>query len=186
MTRRLNISVAVLALFAVGATASVAWATLSGAPDEAVVGHTVLLAPRTKTEGCTARTTPDRRCSPGAYYSKLTKAVICASTFRTTSIRYVPVAEKHQAEIEYGMAAKSYGSAFEIDHIVSLELGGSNDIANIFPEPGSGVANYHAKDKLENKLHDLVCAGAMTLAAARSDIASNWKTLYVHVYGTNP
>jgi hypothetical protein len=146
----------------------------------------VLLAPRTKTAGCTAGTTPDRRCSPGAYYNKLTKSVICASTFRTSSIRYVPVAEKHQAEVEYGMPAKSYGSAIEIDHIVSLELGGSNDIANIFPEPGSGGANYHAKDRLENKLHGLVCAGTMTLAAARTGIASNWKTLYLHVYGTNP
>ena len=71
----------------------------------------------------------------------------------------MPDSEKHQVEIEYGMAPKGYGRTIEIDHIVSLELGGSNDIANLYPEPGSGPASYHVKDKLENKLHDLVCAG---------------------------
>ena len=50
------------------------------------------------------------------------------------------------------------------------ELGGSNDIASLFPEPGSGPANYHVKDKLENKLHALVCAGSITLRAARGGI----------------
>ena len=53
---------------------------------------------------------PDRRCSPGAYYSKLTKAVICSSSFRTSSIRNVPESEKFAVEREYGMAAGHYGS----------------------------------------------------------------------------
>jgi hypothetical protein len=35
-------------------------------------------------------------------------------------------------------------------------------------------------------LHDLVCAGTMTLAAVRHEIPTNWKTLYQHVYGTTP
>ncbi len=52
-----------------------------------------------------------------------------------------------------------YGRTIEIDHIVPLELGGANEIANLFPEPGSRNANYHVKDELENRLHDLVCAG---------------------------
>ena len=51
------------------------------------VGTTVLLKKRTKTSGCKLGPNPDRRCSPGAYYSKLTKAVICSSSFRTSSIR---------------------------------------------------------------------------------------------------
>ena len=70
------------------------------------------------------------------------------------------------------MPARLYGRTIEIDHIVSLELGGSNDIANLYPEPGSGRANYHVKDELENKLHDLVCSGAMTLRAAQRGIAT--------------
>src|SRR5471030_771818 len=137
------------------------------------LGRTVLLAQRTKTSDCTRSPNPDRRCSPGAAYSGLTKAVICSSTFRTSTVRNVPDSEKHAVEVEYGMVPQAYGRTIEIDHIVSLELGGSNDIANLFPEPGSGPANYHVKDKLENKLHDLVCAGSMTLHAAQAGIASN-------------
>ena len=59
-------------------------------------------------------------------------------------------------------------------------------IANLFPEPGSGKANYHLKDALENKLHDLVCAGEMSLRAGQSGIATNWETLYRRVFGVTP
>jgi hypothetical protein len=147
------------------------------------LGRTVLLARRTRTSGCSRGSNPDPRCSPGATYSGLTKAVICSSTFRTSTIRNVPDSEKHAVEIEYGMEPKPYGRTMEIDHIVSLELGGSNDIANLFPEPGSGQASYHAKDRLENKLHSLVCSGGMTLHAAQVGIASHWQALYLRVFG---
>ena len=76
---------------------------------------------------------------------------------------------KFDVEIEYGLAPRGYGSTLEIDHIVSLELGGSNDIANLYPEEATLPADapgFHVKDKLENKLHDLVCDGTMTLAAS--------------------
>ena len=150
------------------------------------VGSTVLLRSRTKTSGCTRGANPDRRCSPGAYYSKLTKAVICSASFRTSSIRNVPQSEKYAVEAEYGMAQKLYGRTLEIDHIVSLELGGSNDIANLFPEKASPAPGYKVKDKLENKLHSLVCSGSMSLRSVRIGIAANWQTLYRKVYGTAP
>jgi hypothetical protein len=150
------------------------------------VGQTVKLAPRTQTGSCTRGWLPDRQCSPGAFYSGLTRTVLCSPAFRTGSIRNVPESEKHQVEVEYGMVPKSYGRTIEIDHIVSLELGGSNDIANLYPEPGTGLASYHVKDRLENKLHDLVCAGAMTLHAAQAGIAANWESLYRRVYGVAP
>jgi len=145
-----------------------------------------LLSPRTKTSGCKLGAEPDRRCSPGAYYSGLTKTVLCSSTFHTSSIRNVPDSEKHQVEIEYGLAPKPYGSTLEIDHIVSLELGGSNDIANLYPEKAAAQPRFHVKDKLENKLHALVCAGQIALRAAQQQIAANWETLYKKDYGVAP
>ena len=145
-----------------------------------------MLGPRTKTSGCKRGELPDRRCSPGAYYSKLTEAVICSPRFSTSTIRDVPQSEKFVVEREYGKAATYYGRSVEIDHIVPLELGGSNSIANLYFEPGSGKANYHAKDRLENKLHDMVCSGSITLRKAQRQIATNWKTLYKKVYGRAP
>jgi hypothetical protein len=71
-------------------------------------------------------------------------------------------------------------------HIVSLELGGSNDIANLFPEEANAHPGYHVKDRLENKLHDRVCAGAMQLRVAQRGIAGNWEKLYRRVFRTPP
>lgn len=153
------------------------------------IGNTVLLHPRTQSSGCTLGAQPDRQCSPGAYYSKLTKRVICAPSFRTGPIRNVPNSEKHAVEQEYGLAAKPYGSTLEIDHIVSLELGGSNDIANLFPEKATlprHAPGFRIKDKLENKVHDLVCAGQIGLRSAQKQIAANWGALYKKVFGVAP
>jgi Protein of unknown function (DUF3761) len=149
-------------------------------------GATILLSPRTKTRACTRGANPDRACSPGAYYAKLTAAVVCATGFHTSSIRHVTESERHAVELEYGLQAKPYGPALEIDHVVPLELGGSNDIANLFPERAAPDPGFHEKDRLENRLHALVCAGSMTLRAAHAGIASNWQLLYRQVYGAAP
>jgi len=153
------------------------------------VGQTVLLARHTQTSGCTVGPSPDRGCSPGAYYSKLTRAVICSPSFRTSTIRNVPESEKHAVETEYGLAPRSYGSTLEIDHIVSLELGGSNDAANLFPEEAAfanKAPGFHVKDALENAAHKAVCAGAIGLRAAQQQIASNWELLYKKLFGVAP
>ena len=102
-----------------------------------------LLGRRTRTSGCRRSALPDRRCSPGGYYKRADEDGDLLAGFHTGTIRNVPQTEKFAVEREYGMAATYYGYSIEIDHIVPLELGGSNSIANLFPEPGSGKANYH-------------------------------------------
>jgi len=107
--------------------------------------------------------------------------VICSPSFHTSAIRNVPESVKFAVESEYGLRPGHYGRTLEIDHIVSLELGGSNDIANLFPE-----RDYQAKDRLENATHDLVCSGRMPLRVAQRAIASNWRALYRRVFGVAP
>lgn len=162
----------------------------SGGPSSSAgvvaLGQTVLLAPRTRSTGCHRTAEPDRRCSPGAYYTGLTRAVLCSGSFRTSSIRNVPESEKYAVERDYGLPARPYGRTIEIDHIVPLELGGTNAIANLFPEPGSGTAGYHAKDRLENRLHKLVCTGGVALRAAQRGISSDWITLYRRIFAALP
>lgn len=148
--------------------------------------RTVLLHARTRTSACARGALPDPRCSPGAVDPALTRAVLCSAGFHTSSVRHVPDSLKHAVEIAYGMVPRAYGRTIEIDHIVSLELGGSNDIANLYPEPGGGTSGYQVKDRLENALHRLVCAGTMTLAAAQRGIATNWLQLYRSVFGATP
>jgi hypothetical protein len=108
------------------------------------------------------------------------------SASTSSAIRNVPTWEKHAVEREYGLAPRSYGSALEIDHIVSLELGGSNDIANLFPEKLNAHPGYRVKDRLENRLHELVCDGKLNLRSVQRQIATNWTKLYRRVYGLAP
>jgi hypothetical protein len=62
--------------------------------------------------------------------------------------------------------------AYEVDHLIPLELGGSpTDLRNLWPEP---LAEAKRKDKVENRLHALVCSGRLSLKAAQTGIARNW------------
>ncbi|WP_289444297.1 hypothetical protein, partial [Klebsiella pneumoniae] len=61
-------------------------------------GRTVLLGRRTAKSGCVRSSLPDRHCSPGAYYARLAKHVLCAPGFRTGTIRNVPQTEKFAVE----------------------------------------------------------------------------------------
>jgi hypothetical protein len=154
----------------------------SSAATRVRLGPTLLLARRTGTSRCRLGALPDRRCSPGAYSGGLTSAVICASGFRTGTIRDVPQSEKAAVEREYGLEARPYGRTLEIDHIVPLELGGSNAVANLYPEPGGSAHGYRDKDRLENRLHALVCAGQIGLRDAQARIAANWRQFYATVF----
>jgi hypothetical protein len=109
--------------------------------------------------------------------------MICAPGY-SSRVRNVPESEKAAIYAEYGIPRTHYGRDYEIDHIVSLELGGSNDPANLYPEAASGPSpGYHTKDRLENTLHRLVCSGRMRLREVQQAIARDWVALYRKVYG---
>ena len=56
----------------------------------------------------------------------------------------------------------------EVDHLISIELGGSNEKTNLWPQPYSGVQwNAHVKDRLENFYHEQVCSGKIPLRLHR-------------------
>lgn len=77
----------------------------------------------------------------------------------------------------YGITSHRPGQ-YEVDHLVSLQLGGSNDIANLWPEAASPKPGFHEKDRVENYLHDQVCSGAISLSQAQAEIATNWLNVY--------
>lgn len=135
------------------------------------------LGAQTKTSGCIAHGgLPDSACTPGAIFKNATPQQICTYGY-TRRVRNVPYSEKDQAYAEYGIYHHSPGQ-YEIDHLIPLELGGSNDIANLWPEAASPKPGFHEKDQVENYLHDQVCSGAMSLQDAQTQIATNWLTVY--------
>jgi hypothetical protein len=102
--------------------------------------------------------------------------MICTPGY-AKSVRNVTTAEKNAVYAEYGITSHPTGT-YEVDHLISLELGGSNDIANLWPEAAEPRPGFHEKDRVENELHDQVCAGKMTLAEAQQAIAANWLVLW--------
>jgi hypothetical protein len=132
------------------------------------------LGHQTKFAGCHVRgQLPDRTCTPGAVFPSAMVSQICTPGY-SSSVRDVPESVKEQVYAEYGVEWHAPGS-YEVDHLVSLELGGSNAVANLWPEISPG---YHEKDGIENRLHDAVCAGAISLLAAQEEIARDWRHTY--------
>ncbi len=138
---------------------------------------TAHLGKQTKASGCVAHGgLPDSACTPGAIFANATVQQICTYGY-TSSVRNVPFSEKDQAYAEYRIY-HHYSGQYEVDHLVPLELGGSNDIANLWPEAASPTPGFHQKDEVENYLHDQVCSGTMSLKDAQTEIATNWIAVY--------
>ena len=89
----------------------------------------------------------------------------------------MPAAVKRQVYAAYGRSRRK-GVCCELDHLISLELGGSNRLRNLWPEPYDIVWNAHVKDRLDNRLHQMVCAGELDLTTAQQAIASDWIAAY--------
>jgi len=123
---------------------------------------------------------PNPQMTPGDVLD-VTTADICVPGY-SSKVRNVPTSVKDQVYQEYGIASHKPG-AYEVDHLISLELGGSNSIRNLWPESYTGNWNAHIKDKLENKLHDDVCAGQVDLKTAQHEISTDWIAAYKKYVG---
>jgi hypothetical protein len=68
---------------------------------------------------------------------------------------------------------------YQDDELIPPELGGDDTQANVWPMPlAAGLATPALKAALTSRLHTLVCAKKLTLAAAQSAIATNWWAAY--------
>jgi hypothetical protein len=117
---------------------------------------------------------PDPRFTPGAIQSSDT-AAICTPGWASAH-RDVSWATEDAVATEYGLSSHH---GYEIDHLVPLELGGANSMANLWPEPYNSPYGAIEKDGLEDWLHQQVCFGDLALATAQHDIATNWYATWV-------
>jgi hypothetical protein len=119
---------------------------------------------------------PNRRLTPGATLP-LTRIQVCG-TANDTLIPAVPVSLKRKVFEEYGVIPPR-PDAYEVDYLITPELGGATDIRNLWPEPYENtVWNAHVKDQLEDRLHLMVCQGDVDLLTAQHDISTDWIAAY--------
>jgi hypothetical protein len=87
----------------------------------------------------------------------------------------------------YGLPTGTHPD-YEIDHLIPLCLGGSDDPSNLWPQPRQGIKekwNAEAKDRLERRLCDMVCAGQIDIAIAQQAFATDWVAAYHTYYEAN-
>jgi len=132
--------------------------------------------------------TPDPVKTPGVVDPAKTVAVICQPGYTARpGVRHVTAATKRKVFAAYGLDPHGPGAPFEIDHLISLEVGGSNDPANLWPQSYvSAPWNAHLKDALENRLHAMVCRGQISLDAAQKAISTAWIAAYLQYVGPEP
>jgi hypothetical protein len=135
---------------------------------------------------------PDLDKTPGAVRKGLTKQKICAIKWGKDE-RHVTAAMKRQAFENYGYSGyddphcvPAGQRTCEIDHLISRELGGADEVSNLWPQAyGTSPWNAVLKDTLENRLNKEMCAGRITLTQARNMLVNDWRKAYRKYYG-NP
>ncbi len=146
-------------------------------------GPSASLTPVTRHSGCHLHgSLPDHACTPGARFTTVTTSMVCTPGY-SRRVRHVTYAERSAVYAEYGMHRHFNGRNGEVDHFVPLELGGSNDLANLWPESATGGYGSGQKDRLENELHDEVCDGNLPLRRAERLIAADWVKVYRSRFG---
>jgi len=124
---------------------------------------------------------PDPKLTPGVVDPSATVEKICTPGY-TAKVRNVPASVKKKVFAEYDIDPTS--DKFEVDHLISLELGGSNDIKNLWPQSyTTQPLNAHHKDVLENKLHKMICSKKITIKEAQKAISTDWVKAYNQYIG---
>lgn len=133
---------------------------------------------------CTGARYPDPKITLGAVFPQVTEKQVCTPGY-TATVRNVTDVEARQVFINYGIESKfltQERANYEVDHFISLELGGSNDISNLWPEPYEPKPGARQKDVVETNLHHRVCnLHELTLSQAQDIIRRDWCAEYLSI-----
>lgn len=135
---------------------------------------------------------PDPNLTPGVADPAVTQAnikeSICKADHFSWSEGHMPPKsflqgiEKDQLKA-YGYSDETL-SHYQMDHLIPLSLGGHpTDTRNIWPQQLIAQWSARRKDFLEEKLHEKVCKGELTLDDARKQIQTNWIDAYERYIG---
>lgn len=128
---------------------------------------------------------PDATLTPGVTNPNVTQANITQTIGKrgwTATIRppvsYTDGLKKKM--LASGVYASAAGMAsFELDHLISLELGGHpTDPKNLWPQSRLTTQGAAAKDALENVMNKLVVSGKLPLTQAQKEISTDWIAAY--------
>lgn len=116
----------------------------------------------------------NKKLTPGAVIAKATVALACKAGYART----VPAVSTAEAKAVFARYHIGYAkrAQYQLDHLISVGIGGSNAVANLWPEPLAGKYGARAKDAVEAKITTMVCTGRSSLHDAQHAEAGNWST----------
>jgi hypothetical protein len=126
---------------------------------------------------------PRAELTPGAT-TLITLQEICAPD-RQRRTQPIP-RSVHEAvfagyDADYGRAAE-----YELDYLITPELGGVADARNLWPQPFTRTPwNAYVKDELERLFHRQICEGKLDLTTAQREMASDWISAYKRHFKTD-
>jgi hypothetical protein len=109
--------------------------------------------------------------TPGVVNPAVTQATLAVTVCRKGWTRTVRPPTEYTNDLKRrqmrARGLRGPPSAYQEDHLISLELGGNpTDPRNLWPEPYPRAAEV---DRIENELNAKLCAGALTLAQAQHE-----------------
>jgi len=150
----------------------------------------VALSEATKTKDCHVRISPtgyplpDPECTPGAVNPTVTANILRNPAWRTRCVRdgATTPAQKHSVYAAYGIRPpnNNHGrtQTCEIDHLVSIEIGGADTLDNLWPQCGGGPTLakrwFKIKDGVENALAKGIKTDGDEPEQAQRGIAKDW------------
>lgn len=117
---------------------------------------------------------PNPTLTPGDTV-EVSREVVCGSGDTNTSGK-IPITVKRQIFERYRLKPGAIG--FNVDHLIPVNLGGSNSPKNLWPQSLSGAWNYHLKNSLEHTLKKMVCRNEIELEKAQRVLATDWISAY--------
>lgn len=118
---------------------------------------------------------PDAKLTPGDVLTTSAN-VICVSGYAKRT-RDVNSRTKDDVYAEYHIATHGPGE-YEVDHLIPLGIGGSNDIKNLWPQPTEPRPGRLEKDTLEDELHRRICDHSLDVGTVQREIATDWVAAY--------
>jgi hypothetical protein len=127
---------------------------------------------------------PKPNVTPGDTVSVAAKEV-CTPDFPTEKRMLIPASLQQRVFDRYGISNPE-PHAFEVDYLITPDLGGASSEQNLWPEPYHNIVwNARVKDELEVHLKNLVCSGKLDIPTAQHELANNWIAAYKKYFRTS-
>ena len=129
---------------------------------------------------------PNPKLTPGLTNPAVTQknigTTICVVGYTKTirpPVSYTNKLKYDQLHSGYNVQGDTNMRNYEEDHLIPLEVGGHpSSKLNLFPQYYAATYGARVKDRLENKIHLLVCSGKITLKAGQAAFVPDWTVGY--------